>query len=74
MLKLPHGANTITNKSNGTKPNQEFENNLTEINVPNPFKKFPKTSKPRKFSTKSKKRMKRLLKTYLGDDFAMIEL
>ena len=39
-----------------------------------PFKKFPKTSKPRKFSTKSKKRMKRLLKTYLEDDFALIEL
>ena len=39
-----------------------------------PFSKIPKSSKPRQFSTKSKKRMKRLLKTYLGDDFAMIEL
>jgi len=41
MLKLPHGANTVTNKSNETKPNQEFEIFLTKISVPNPF--FKKT-------------------------------
>ena len=41
---------------------------------PTPFSKIPKSSKTRQFSAKSKKRMKRLLKTYLGDYFAVIEL
>ena len=41
---------------------------------PTPFSKNPKSSEPRDFSAKSKKRMKRLLKTYLGDYFAVIEL
>ena len=41
MLKLPHGANTNTNKSNGTKPNQEIEKICTKFKVPNPFSKIP---------------------------------
>ena len=74
MLKLPHGTNTVTNNSNGTMPNQEFENFFDQNQCSQPFfQKNPKSSKPREFSTKSKK-MKRLLKTYLGDDFAVIEL
>ena len=39
-----------------------------------PSSKIPKSSKPRQFVAKSKKRMKRLLKAYLGDDFVVIEL
>ena len=75
MLKLPHGVNTVTNNSNGTMPNQEFEIFLTKINVPNPFfKKTPNQVNLENFLQNLRKRMKRLLKTYLGDDFAVIEL
>ena len=31
MLKLPQGANTNTNKANGTKPNQEIEKIFTKM-------------------------------------------
>ena len=40
-FKLPQGANTNTNKSNGAKPDQEFEIFLPKINKPNPFSKIP---------------------------------
>ena len=36
---MPQLANTTTNKSNGTKPNQEIEKNFTKNRVPNPFSK-----------------------------------
>ena len=26
MIRMPHGANTDTQRSNGTQPNQNFEN------------------------------------------------
>ena len=45
-IKLPHGANTDTNKSNGAKPNQDFENILPKINQ-TLFQKSPIQDKPR---------------------------
>ena len=39
-FKLPQGANTDTIKTNGAKPNQDFEKNLPKINKPNPFSKI----------------------------------
>ena len=41
MIKMPQGANTDTIKSNGTQPNQDFENFFPKINKPNPFWKIP---------------------------------
>ena len=41
-FKMPQRANIVTHRSNGTKPNQNFEKNLLKIKVPNPFfEKFP---------------------------------
>ena len=45
MLKLPHRANTVTNKLNGTKPNQKIDKILTKIKVLNPFFKNPQIKK-----------------------------
>ena len=38
---MPQGANTNTNKPNGTQPNQEIEKKIAKIRVPNPFSKKP---------------------------------
>ena len=48
---MPQGANTNTNKANGTESNQEIEKkkkNCTKIKISNPFSKIYLThSKPR---------------------------
>ena len=36
---MPLGANTNTNKQNGTQPNQENQKNLQEIKFSQPFQK-----------------------------------
>ena len=41
MFKLPHGANTSTNKPNGTQPNQRFKQNFHKIKNANPFLENP---------------------------------
>ena len=46
MFKMPHGANTDTNTTNGTQPNQNFENKLHKNKSPNPFFENPQISKP----------------------------
>ena len=47
MLKLPQGANTDTNKPNGTRPNQNFEFFFTKLRVPTHFqKKNPQILEP----------------------------
>ena len=61
-LKLPHGANIDTIKSNGAIPNQDFEIFLPKINKPNPFSKSSIQDKPRIFLHNLKKRVKRLLR------------
>ena len=33
---MPHGANTINNKQNGTKPNQQNRKTLQKLSFPNP--------------------------------------
>ena len=50
MLKLPQLANTNTNRSNGTEPNQEIEKKIHKIIVSQPFfKNNPIQVKPRIF-------------------------
>ena len=46
MLKLPHGANTDTQTSNGTQPNQRFWKIFTETKNPNPIFENPQFPKP----------------------------
>ena len=47
---FPQGANINTNRSNGTKPNQEIEKNFTKFKVSQPFfKNNPIQVKPRIF-------------------------
>ena len=41
MLKMPQGANTDTQTSNKTQPNQDFERNFHKNENPNPFSKNP---------------------------------
>ena len=41
MIRMPHRANTNTQISNGTQPNQNFEENFHKIKNPNPFSKNP---------------------------------
>ena len=58
----------------GLSPIKNMKNFWPKSVFPTPFSKNPKSSKPRQFSVKSKKRMKWFKKTYLRDDFALIEL
>ena len=47
-LKMPQGANTRTNISNKTQPNQDFERNLQKNKkIPNPFSKNPQFKNPK---------------------------
>ena len=46
MLKLPQGANTDTNKLNGTQPNQNFEFFFTKLRVLTHFRKNPLILEP----------------------------
>ena len=43
MLKMPQGANTDTQTSNKTQPNQDFERNLqkNKKKTPTHFRKIP---------------------------------
>ena len=47
MIKMPQRANTDTIKIDGAKPNQNFENILPKIIVPNPFFKNPQLKDPK---------------------------
>ena len=56
IIKMPQEANTDTIKTNGTQPNQNFENFLPKIIVPNPFFENPQFKKPKTNSAHSKKK------------------
>ena len=45
-LKMPQGANTDAQTTNGTQPNQGFRKNFTKTKNPNPFSKNPQFIKP----------------------------
>ena len=51
MIKMPQRANTDTIKIDGAKPNQNFENILPKIIVPNPFFENPQFKNPKTNST-----------------------
>ena len=51
MLKMPQGANTDTQTSNKTQPNQDFERNLHKNENPTHFKKIPNLQNPKIKST-----------------------
>ena len=51
---MPHGANTINNKQNGTKPNQRNRTMLQKLSFPNPKHKTNPTLGFMKSKTKSK--------------------
>ena len=45
-IRMPHGANIDTQRSNGTQPNKNFEKKFTKIRTPTQFFKNPQFSKP----------------------------
>ena len=46
MFRMPQGANTDTQTSNGTQPNQNLKKKFTKIGTPTQFFESPKILKP----------------------------